>query len=241
MGLEKWNWDKEFFKEINTNEKAYWFGFIMGDGYIIDNRNSSNSSNAMGLRIRLCESDKSLLEKLNKDIKYDKPIKIVKNYGNYENQQNLAEFLLSSTEIVDDLENLGLTSGNKSCNEFLPNFSDKNLTKNFILGLFDADGCVSLYNSWSKRDKKYKECYEWQIVSSEDILNKIHAFLTKEINDIQFQKITKNNNKKNNDLYRLKAGSKNTIKKLYEYFYLNECSNSYLDRKYNKMKEIFNK
>lgn len=50
--------DEEYFKEIDSNEKAYWLGFIAADGYI--NKNE--------LVIELQESDKEHLEKFNKAI-----------------------------------------------------------------------------------------------------------------------------------------------------------------------------
>ena len=54
--------DINFFKEINTEEKAYWFGFIMADGWI----NISNSRSKFGLELQ--ESDEDQLVAFNKSI-----------------------------------------------------------------------------------------------------------------------------------------------------------------------------
>ena len=237
MSTKIYNYDENFFEKIDSYEKAYWLGFLMADGYIF--RNTNTKSGITGIRIRLSEKDKEHLEKLNKDIKSNKPIKIVKNYGVYENSNDLAEFYITSRKIVSDLNKLGFVEGNKTGKEFLIKFKDNNLTKNFILGLFDGDGSISYYKTISKRDNKEKTLYEWQIVSSKKMLEDIQEFLSSEIPEIKFQKISKNSNKKDNELYRLRIGSKKSINLLFKYFYLNECSNSILDRKNKIFKEIY--
>lgn len=220
---QKWNYNKEYFKIIDTFEKAYWLGFITADGYIIDTRNSNNVT--VGLRIRLSETDKVHLDNFNKSIECNKPIKVVKNYGIYENSKDLAEFTLYSRELISDLYSLGLTSGNKSCNEKIPNLSDKLLIKNFILGLFDGDGTISIG----------KRLVEWSIVSSLEMVEFIKDFLEQET-EVKFNKISKNGNGKN--LYRVRTCSKKNIKILYDYFYNNNCSNIFLERKYVNMKNL---
>lgn len=222
---QKWNYDEKYFDKIDSYEKAYWLGFITADGYIMDNRKTDNKSKSTGLRIRLSEEDKEHLEKLNESIQYNKPISIVKNYGIYENCKDLAEFSLYSGYLVDRLYDLGLTSGNKSCNEKPPCLDNNLLIKNFILGLFDGDGTISIG----------QRLVEWSIVSSLEMTTFIKDFLEKETG-IKFNKIIPNGNGKN--LYRVRTCSKKSIKILYEYFYNNECSKMYLDRKYNKMKSV---
>ena len=189
----------------------------------LHNYEKRNRSQSVGLRIRLSEKDKTHLEKLNEALEYNKEIKIVKNYGNYGG--NLAEFVVYSRKIVKDLNKNGITCGNKSCKENIPNFEDKNLIKNFILGLFDGDGSIV----------KTEKSHEWSIVSSYEMCNFIKDFLEGELN-IKFQKINKDSSHCK-DLYRIRTSSKKTIKKLYEYFYSNgNNSKYYLDRKYETMK-----
>ena len=237
MGARKWEYNEDYFEKIDSNEKAYWFGFITADGYVQDNRKTANKSTATSLRIRLSEVDKSHLEKLNSDIQSNKPIKVVKNYGIYENCKDLAEFNLSSCKMVDDLSNLGLVPGNKSCHEVMPTWDDDILIKNFILGIFDGDGSIATYKGWSTRDNKYKDLAEWGIVSSEAMCNSISKFLSENVEGTVFH-VSKNSNKKDNELYRVRTGSKVTMKKLYEYFYGDNCSTSIMDRKYDKFAEL---
>ena len=122
------------------------------------------------------------------------------------------------------LNNLGITCGNKSCHENIPNLKPT-LMKNFILGLFDGDGSISIG----------KKVNEWSIVSSLEMVTFIKEFLENETN-IKFCKISKNGNGKN--LYRIRTFSKKNISILYHYFYDNNSSKDYLERKYLKMKKF---
>ena len=203
----KYEYDETFFENIDSSSKAYWLGFIVADGYIMNNRKKDNKSQATGLRIRLSEKDKEHLEKFNDDMKSNVPIIIVKNYGVYANQNNLVELCFYSKDIVESLNSLGVTSGNKSCNEKFINFESKSLTKNFILGLFDGDGSITV------TDKSL----EWSICSSLTMVEGIIHFLENELN-IKFTKISPGCNH-SEKLFRIRTSSKKSIKKLYEYFY----------------------
>ena len=232
MGKKIYKYDENYFSTIDTYDKAYWLGFILADGYIIDNRGKDNKSDAIGLRIRLAESEKPHLEKLNEDINGNLPVKIVKNYGTFNKENSkLSEIHINSTQIVDDLYKLGLSSGNKSCNEKFIKFNDPNLTKNFILGMFDGDGYITKYNSWSKRDQKNRVLQEWGINSSKEFILEAEKFLKEQIKGIKFQKVTTDH--RCDDLYRLRTSSKKTIAELKKYFYESNCTSSYLQRKYN--------
>lgn len=196
MGKRLWKYNEDYFKEIDTFEKAYWLGFIMADGYLCDNRLKPNKSLAVSLRIRLSEEDKEHLEKLNESLSYNKPIKIVKNYGVYKNCRDLAEFNLSSRKMVDHLYNHGLTSGDKSCKEVLPTcINTDELKKGFILGLFDGDGHITLTDKTT----------EWGIVSSKEMLIEIKKFLEENL-DIKLSEVGLNGSGEN--LYRLRTFSK---------------------------------
>ena len=61
MGLSKIRkFDKTYFKNIDSEEKAYWLGFIYADGYIVYNSNSATYE----LGIELNAKDDYILQKL---------------------------------------------------------------------------------------------------------------------------------------------------------------------------------
>lgn len=65
----KYSLNENFFQEINTEEKAYWLGFLMADGCILDQPQRSKR-----LTVALKEKDINILHKLNKSLERKKII-----------------------------------------------------------------------------------------------------------------------------------------------------------------------
>ncbi len=116
--------NENYFENIDTEEKAYWFGFLMADGYL-SKRNE--------LSLRLAVKDKNHLEKFKKSMQSKHPIK---EY-HYENTSHMASFVFKNKKIHSDLIILGFGNKNK-----LPQVS-KEMLHHFVRGMFDGDGSVS--------------------------------------------------------------------------------------------------
>jgi intein-encoded DNA endonuclease-like protein len=121
-GFNKLN-QSDYFSEIDTEEKAYWLGFIYADGYIAKNENR--------LAIVLSIKDKEHLKKF-ADIFGKQLIEIKKlNKKNYEQ----CGIFLYSERICNDLRNI-LNSDN------IFNVISEELYGHFIRGFFDGDGSI---------------------------------------------------------------------------------------------------
>jgi len=130
--------DEDFFEDINTEEKAYWLGFLYGDGCV--------RSNLRSLAICLKSSDKNHLEKLQKSLK--------SNYKIYECKDRPVVYLsINSTKLVRDLVNLGCVPNKSQKDLHIPRIESE-LQRHFIRGYMDADGCVRLKG-------KYKYISVW--------------------------------------------------------------------------------
>ena len=121
--------DIDFFKSIDTEEKAYIFGLILSDGFI--------SNTCLGFTLQ--EKDKDVLQKIK--ITMNSKHKI--SYKTYTDRQNQNSLLISSKEIVDDLKTLGVKN-NKSFDAHIP-FSKipSELLRHVVRGIFDGDGSFS--------------------------------------------------------------------------------------------------
>lgn len=64
INLSRLNLDIDYFREINTPEKAYWLGFICADGYI----------NKLNNKLSICTKDLEILEKFRVDTKSEHKI-----------------------------------------------------------------------------------------------------------------------------------------------------------------------
>ena len=117
-----------YFKTIDTEEKAYILGFLYADGYNSDKQ----------VVISQLEQDVDILEKINKALDADNQIK---RKLQSTNNKTVCQLCYSSIDMCTDLTNLGCFR-NKSLACTFPTFLDKSLVRHFIRGYFDGDGCV---------------------------------------------------------------------------------------------------
>lgn len=123
--------DEDFFKTIDTEQKAYWLGFLFADGCI---RNNGKNHQVV---LELCKADKFHLDKFIKDLKSNLEI-------HYRKNRDTGTIRISSKKMVNDLIRYGCIP-NKTNNGFfskdLLEF-DITLKNAFIRGFFDGDGYV---------------------------------------------------------------------------------------------------
>jgi hypothetical protein len=202
----KYSYNKKFFECIDSEEKAYWLGFLYADGCINERAKSSN------LEITLCEQDKEHLYKLRQAIQGDMPIKLkhTKLNGKVFNSYRLT---VCSTELCEDLSKLGCVA-NKSLILQFPNFLEENLYKHFIRGYLDGDGCIS-----TRCRVSICGTYDFLYDMQEHFIDKLQVTKVSILSD------------KRRKHYQYERVGKNSLKIL-EYLYTD--AKVYLDIKYNK-------
>ena len=134
--FRKYTHDFDFFETIDTEEKAYWLGFMFADGYIVDHSNRYGEDH---FGMTLHKKDTSSLEAFKKSIKATNPITDVSR----ENRQ-LSRLLMTSQKTVDDLISHGCVK-QKSLILEPPIGVPEELIPHFIRGFFDGDGSI-FYN-----------------------------------------------------------------------------------------------
>jgi intein-encoded DNA endonuclease-like protein len=192
------------FDKINSEESAYWLGFLYADGSI------SSSNNQIELSLK--KSDINHIEKFKKFTSSENRI--------YETDVAF-RFMFSSNKIKQDLINLGCFSAKTNIIKF-PTIKQvpKKYLKHFIRGYFDGDGCLSL----NKRGKVYKP--KVSIIGTLDLLKSIENTF-----NIKGNIYLANKNSLNPFIYEI--GFKDAEGKLFlDYIYNN--SKIYLDRKYQR-------
>ena len=198
----------DYFKIIDTEEKAYWLGFLYADGCVTQNYKS--------LRINLSPIDYHHLEKFNQCIQSDYNIK-------YKDNNRYASLIISNKKFVENLVNKGCIP-KKSLVLSFPNNNilPKNLRKDFIRGYFDGDGCFSAI--MRNRKNKPNPVFEGEInvLGTYDILK--HIVLEFPTNIVPIKQFGK--------IYKIRYQSKQSIFSILSYLYNN--STIYLDRKFNK-------
>ena len=212
----------KIFEHIDTEEKAYWLGFIFADGNISKSRPT--------FAINLQYSDIGHLEKLRKFLNYKQEIrKQTQKDGN-----SICRMKVDNKDLWNSLNNYGCIPTKSLIVEF-PNldifietntYNKETLIKHFIRGFVDGNG--SLTYCGGKKSRKYKLYPELNIVGTKKFLEELIKHLP--INKDSKAKIYKHVNVANILLTNKQAY--NCIKYLYE------DATIYLDRKYNKYLEF---
>jgi len=212
--------NRNYFETINTEDKAYWLGFLYGDGTIINKPEKSHHY----IRLELKRSDKSHLEKFKKCIKSNHNIRDIKqNFGLSSSIQ------IGSKKMVHDLIKLGCVPNKSKKLDKIPNI-EEDLIRHFIRGLFDADGCVYMLKSRSRNKKILWEYPSIDFSGTKNFLESVLNFLL--LHNVFDHK---NNVRNNKSIYRFAYTGK-YAEQFLDYIYNN--SKIHLDRKYKKYADL---
>lgn len=202
--------NEKYFSNIDTEEKAYYLGFIYADGCVY----RGDSKNSMVFQINLSVKDRKILEDMNKAFNSDYPI--VEFDGNYGNR--LCKLKISNTEFCRNLMSQGVTL-RKTYECHYPKNIRSDLERHFIRGLFDGDGCIY-------RNKKRK----WNRMS-------FHIFVEKEFSEEVRDRLKEAfdieshiyNNTKSDVIRNLAVFSTKYLEKMYHILY--DDASYYFERK----------
>lgn len=197
---------EDYFQCIDTPEKAYWLGWLISDGCIVNNK----------IQFNILQEDKYILHQLEKDLNVTNKVKISSN--------GYARFSLGSIKMCQDLTNYNITP-KKTFTVTIPENLDKTLYSHLIRGIFDGDGSISVYTRTNGVVN-----YEFSITGNKQVIEKIKDILECEIPHLKRKTIEKNGS----SIYRIRWGSKKDIILLRDYLYKNS-TNHYLIRKYEKI------
>lgn len=139
--------NEHVFDIVDTEEKAYWLGFIYADGYI--SKENGHKKSKYQFEITLKESDKIHLEKFNKFMEHIEDNVRIKNIKLNGKSFVAYRWSIRNQHLWESLNRLGCTP-QKSLTLTFPKielFENKNLIIPFIRGYFDGDGCISFNNN----------------------------------------------------------------------------------------------
>ena len=228
QGIRKHFFNENYFETIDTEEKAYWLGFIAADGCVM----KTSRYNSYRLQIALSYIDSLHLKKfLNcvnaKDIKitFHEPSGFSAN-----NKKNMtARIILNSLKLCNDLSKYNIHV-KKSYDIKLPNISDE-MMRHYLRGFFDGD--ASYHYHYDYKNNRYRYSFEVVGASSSMIYQIQNYLLSKDINTHVY---TRKSYSSENQIYRLMTGSKKEMLKIIDLLYSD--AHIYLNRKYERINEI---
>lgn len=211
----KYNFNENFFDVIDNEEKAYWLGFIFGDGGI----------SKYSLRLELSNKDLDHVYKFINTINLNTPI--------IKTNKNCVLITANSKKMITGLSKYGIIQNKTYLTNSIPlNLISKQLQKHFIRGIFDADGWIV------EHKRKYnKSQFEYGFSSYHiNILHQIQNWI-KENNVINISNgYIKERIKGNQKVCQFIIGGNNNFQKITDLIYSN--SNVFLERKKNKISQF---
>lgn len=212
----KYKINDDFFKEVNTEEKAYFLGLMYADGY--------NGLKNGKFKLSLQNGDIDILEKFKKALSFEGPIHLDKIIGD---RKPIVSLHISNKTICRHLDTLGCFQ-KKSLTLKFPTEKQvpRMLIRHFIRGYFDGDGGAYLL----------KSSISLQITSTFEFCNQL-SVLTKEkrrIIDTIYIKILKNG-----ITSRFEISKKIQVIDFLDWIYRDSIV--HLDRKYQKYLNILKK
>lgn len=241
MGLRKdfHYCDFDYFKIIDTEEKAYWLGFIFADGWVY----TSEKHRSWCTGIELQKDDIGHLRKFNKSINGNYSVDTRVRTDSFKDgdprthktcqSKSFYEtcfIRIFSKQFTDNLIDKGVIQ-NKSLVKKFPNYLPEDLVRHFIRGYFDGNGSV-----WSKTQNTL--CFKIGS-GSKDFITVLRDVLIK--SEIYCSEILSTSNKHGKDTYftfDIYSNFENSLK-FYNYLYLN--STIYLERKFQKATSLKDK
>ena len=216
----KVKFDNTVFEKIDTEEKAYWLGFLFADGYVTANDNR--------VVLSISKNDEDHIQKYVDFLHYSKAYNIKKNGLKKDGTQlYLVEVGVGDDKFKNDVVRCGCIP-NKSLILKFPNkeiFQDESLIRHFVRGYIDGDGSLSLYNGrWKSKIESV------QIIGTKHFLEGIQ-----DVCGITGYISLKHPETGNTDTYILKYTNLKAFN-VAKFFY--ENSTVYLTRKYNIYEEM---
>lgn len=238
--FKKYSLNEKYFEKIDSQDKAYFLGFLYADGY------NFNKGKSKYISIRLQPQDIDVLEKFQKFVESNYKIITIKYYQTRDKKhRECCSLQLNSKQISNDLALLGCGQ-NKSKTLTFPNkqILPKKFVSHFIRGLFDGDGSVwegkkkvmsvkDDYHNDGRRRNKIVHNVKFSFTGTTNIIKKLRYIFVKELG---FNEVKINTSKNIDNCVQLEYSGKRQMEKFYNFIYKDAIV--FMDRKKEKFDSI---
>lgn len=202
-GSWKYSFDGNFFDRIDSEEKAYWLGFMYADGCVYSDGRKIHS-----ITLKLSIKDEEHLFRFKTSLRSNHSIKRRTRISSFPNgsKKELTSSILriTSKKMFLDLVRHGCVPAKSLILKFPENLSP-HLINHFVRGYFDGDGSVSMTG----------RCKQFTLLGTLHILEAIQSLL------ITHCGVSKTKIHKKNNIFYLSYGGNKNVKKIGHYLYQN--------------------
>lgn len=204
--------NKDYFKIVDCERKAYWLGLLMADGCV------SNTDKKYSIRLALKDPDGYLPYLLSVDLNSKRKLC-------YSKTKKMLCANFNCKEMFFDLNKLNIVP-NKTGKEAMPQIPE-NLIRHFVRGFFDGDGTI-----YRRKNRKRHKCAIGFVCQNEQFIVDIIALIEKHCG------FTMNYYLHDKCVYESKTEAFNKCKFFCEWIY--KDATICMIRKYEKAKEYLN-
>lgn len=220
----RYDCNDNYFETIDTEEKAYWLGYLYADG--------CNHGLKGAVSLSQCESQKDAVYKFAKAIEAANPLRIKPAGRTFVidrmcDVQAIYELRVTSKKMCQDLSKLGCVPKKTLITTFpeLP----KELQKHFIRGYFDGDGSFTQH-----KDKVTDTCFS--AAGTLEFLKGMQSIL---VEDAKLSATKISRGKEKDKIYVLRYCGTELFRKFYNFCY--KDATIYLDVKKEKVDGFINR
>lgn len=170
VNSKKYTCNENFFECIDSEEKAYWLGFLYADGYV----SGTGDYNCGLVGCSLSSKDRTHLEKMLESFDSNYPIHDYKVSSGYKPGTGYSRVVMRSSKLYDDAVAQGIVE-HKTPIIQPPNIP-KEYSAAFIRGYFDGDGSVTIFRR--KHWDRQRRAFAIKILGTVELLDYIKDFLT---------------------------------------------------------------
>lgn len=202
---------ENIFSNINTEEKAYWLGFLAADGCVHDNY----------IKITLQEQDLEHLKKFQNFLQATSIKILEENHQNKYKKNKYYTFSIGCKQIAEDIKKLGITERKSLTLKPPINLIPEEFYLDWIRGYFDGDGGISYSvkdNRWQSYANSTKEVLNWIV----------------EILELNVKPFNQKHYGKLDNVWRIHFNGRINVYKAWNKMYHNDKATIFLDRKYKK-------
>ena len=197
-------------EKIDTKEKAYCLGFILGDGCVSNNNRTTVVTSL---------KDKEVVDFIANHLDAN-----VTTSNKYDKKKRIFPRVTMSKSIKDITK---FTGGRLKVERHFPKVRN-DLERYLLQGFFDAEGCIT----WGRRKDRNRIWHKISFTSQYKMLEGVQQLLLKKLNIS-----TKLRPKENEKCFVLEFANRKDVLKFLEYIYPNEDF-IILNRKYEKYKAL---
>lgn len=202
-----------YFENVDTPEKAYFLGWMVTDGSVVQSKSRPDRTKVISLSIH--NTDRYIVEKFADELEAKEgSVKL-------ESTRNHCYFRFSSEKMANDLAKYGVIP-NKTYSAYLPKI-DESLMPHLIRGIFDGNGSVTI-------NQKHNGSISFAFYGTEELCTQTRDYLNI-VCGIRKPPVSKST------CYHVWWGSRESAAEFYQYIY-KDSDNLCLSRKRDKFKNF---